>query len=168
LYGHCGDVVTLSVKPNDENLFVTGSVDQTSKLWDLRQNAFCQSFVGHTADVNSVFVSVEISAYLSYCLNYFLTKFHPSGLAFSTASEDSTCRLFDIRSDQQVAQYSPPHQGNKGFTSCVLSKSGRYLLAGCDDSNIHMWDVLKTDHAGIKRKKLFFCKSIPSSNIISG
>lgn len=56
LFGHTGDVVTLSIKPGDENIFVTGSVDQTAKLWDLRQKGFCQSFSGHTADVNSVFV----------------------------------------------------------------------------------------------------------------
>jgi len=60
LYGHAGDVVTLSLKPEDENIFITGSVDQTAKLWDLREKAACQTFWGHSADVNSVFVRKNI------------------------------------------------------------------------------------------------------------
>ncbi|ODM90207.1 Guanine nucleotide-binding protein subunit beta-2 [Orchesella cincta] len=137
-FGHAGDVVSMSLKPDDsENVFVTGSVDQSAKLWDLREKAAVQTFWGHSADVNSV------------C-------FHPSSVAFCSASEDKTARLFDLRSDQQVAQYVNPGGGGGGsvenstggFTSSGLSKSGRYLFAGCDDSNIHMWDLLKGCHTG--------------------
>lgn len=57
-YGHGGDVVSMSLKPDDhENVFITGSVDQSAKLWDLREKASVQTFWGHTADVNSVAVS---------------------------------------------------------------------------------------------------------------
>ena len=34
--GHNGDVAALSLKPSDKNVFVTGSVDRTARLWDLR------------------------------------------------------------------------------------------------------------------------------------
>ena len=34
--GHNGDVAALSLKPSDKNIFVTGSVDRTARLWDLR------------------------------------------------------------------------------------------------------------------------------------
>ncbi|CAG7830147.1 unnamed protein product [Allacma fusca] len=128
LYGHAGDVVTLSLCPGDENIFVTGSVDQTSKLWDLRQKSFVQSFWGHTSDVNSV------------C-------FHPSSLAFASASEDKTARFFDLRADQQLGQYQTPGTATS-FTCCTLSKSGRHIIAGCDDSTIHAFDMLKTTHLG--------------------
>lgn len=53
---HCGDVVSLSLAP-DINSFVTGSVDKTCKLWDLRELKCKQMFFGHEADVNSVCVS---------------------------------------------------------------------------------------------------------------
>ncbi|KAL1497185.1 hypothetical protein ABEB36_008184 [Hypothenemus hampei] len=124
---HNGDVVSISLS-TDFNSFVTGSVDKSCMLWDVRDMQPKQTFFGHAADVNSV------------C-------FHPNGYAFATGSEDKTARLFDIRADQQIAQYSPP-SGKSGFTSCGLSLSGRIILCGSDDNNVHMWDTLKTTHTG--------------------
>jgi len=53
---HAGDVVSISLSP-DGNTYVTGSVDKTCKLWDLREEKAKQTFFGHDADVNSVCVS---------------------------------------------------------------------------------------------------------------
>ncbi|CAG0893742.1 unnamed protein product [Darwinula stevensoni] len=127
--GHTGDVVGLSLSP-DGRTFITGSVDKTARLWDLRSsgNPPIQTFLGHESDVNAVF-------------------YHPSGYSFVTASEDKTCRLFDIRSDQEVEKFGAPTP-NSTFSSVVLSASGRLLLAGSDDSSIHMWDTLKSIHVG--------------------
>lgn len=55
---HAGDVVSISLSP-DGNTYVTGSVDRTCKLWDLREEKAKQTFFGHEADVNSVCVSIE-------------------------------------------------------------------------------------------------------------
>lgn len=55
---HAGDVVSISLSP-DGNTYVTGSVDKTCKLWDLREETAKQTFFGHEADVNSVCVSRE-------------------------------------------------------------------------------------------------------------
>lgn len=48
---HGGDVVSISMAP-DGNQFVTGSVDRTCKLWDVREIKQVQTFFGHQADVN--------------------------------------------------------------------------------------------------------------------
>lgn len=53
---HNGDVVSISLSP-DGNSFVTGSVDKTCRLWDVREEKPKQTFFGHEADVNSVCVS---------------------------------------------------------------------------------------------------------------
>lgn len=47
---HAGDVVSISLSP-DGNTYVTGSVDRTCKLWDLREEKAKQTFFGHEADV---------------------------------------------------------------------------------------------------------------------
>ncbi|XP_014211686.1 guanine nucleotide-binding protein subunit beta-2 [Copidosoma floridanum] len=125
--GHAGDIASLSLAP-DNNTFLTGSVDRTCKLWDVREinnEKANQTFFGHEADVNSV------------C-------YHPSGHGFVTASEDKTARLWDLRSDQQIGSFKPP--GNPGFTSSALSFSGRFMFCGTDEKDIHCFDTLKTTH----------------------
>ncbi|KAJ8685675.1 hypothetical protein QAD02_021468 [Eretmocerus hayati] len=79
-------------------------------------------------------------------LNDNFLRFFPNGFAFATGSDDATCRLFDIRSDQELAMYS--HDNIIcGITSVAFSKSGRLLLAGYDDFNCNVWDSMKTERA---------------------
>ncbi|MEQ2287316.1 hypothetical protein AMECASPLE_011085, partial [Ameca splendens] len=74
--------------------------------------------------------------------------FFPNGNAFATGSDDATCRLFDLRADQELMVYS--HDNIIcGITSVAFSKSGRLLLAGYDDFNCNVWDTLKGDRAGV-------------------
>ena len=52
--------------------------------------------------------------------------------AFGTASDDSTCRLFDTRACRQVNRYAHDKIVCSS-TSICFSASGRYLFAGYDD-----------------------------------
>lgn len=80
-------------------------------------------------------------------LTWPLLQFFPNGNAFATGSDDATCRLFDLRADQELMVYS--HDNIIcGITSVAFSKSGRLLLAGYDDFNCNVWDTLKADRAG--------------------
>lgn len=113
-------------------------------IWDMRSGHVVQSFEGHQSDVNSV-------------------KFHPSGDAISTGSDDSTvsgiinnacyvwvannlrslqCRLFDMRADKEVAMYSK-ESIIFGVNSVDFSVSGRLLFAGYNDYTVNVWDTLK-------------------------
>ena len=49
LQGHNGDVAALSLNPKDVNTFITGSVDRTAQMWDLRTPGCVQTFWGHKA-----------------------------------------------------------------------------------------------------------------------
>lgn len=74
-------------------------------------------------------------------------KFFPNGSAFATGSDDATCRLFDLRADQELSLYC--HDNIIcGITSVAFSRSGRLLLAGYDDFNCNIWDAMKGDRAG--------------------
>ena len=75
-------------------------------------------------------------------------QFFPNGYAFATGSDDATCRLFDIRADQELSMYS--HDNIIcGITSVAFSKSGRLLLAGYDDFNCNVWDSMRAERAGM-------------------
>ena len=53
----------------------------------------------------------------------FAFQYFPNGYAFATGSDDATCRLFDIRADQEIGMYS--HDNIIcGITSVAFSKSG--------------------------------------------
>jgi len=125
---HNGDVMSLSISPSDKNCFVSGACDASTKLWDLRTGKCTQTFTGHESDINAV--------------NYF-----PNGLAFGTGSDDASCRLFDIRADREMIQYT--HESILcGITSVAFSSSGRFLFAGYDDNSCNIWDTLKGDKLG--------------------
>ena len=107
---------------------MSGACDASAKLWDIRDCQCKQTFPGHESDINAV-------------------TFFPSGFAFATGSDDATCRMFDIRADQELAMYS--HDNIIcGITSVAFSKSGRLLLAGYDDFNCNVWDSMKSERAG--------------------
>lgn len=79
--------------------------------------------------------------------SFVIFQYFPNGNAFATGSDDATCRLFDLRADQELMIYS--HDNIIcGITSVAFSKSGRLLLAGYDDFNCNVWDTLKADRAG--------------------
>lgn len=91
-------------------------------------------------------LSVGKGKFIVFCI----LQYFPNGYAFATGSDDATCRLFDIRADQEIGMYS--HDNIIcGITSVAFSKSGRLLLGGYDDFNCNVWDVLKQDRAGKTR-----------------
>jgi len=119
---HTGDVMSVSIF-EDRNIFVSGSCDSTAKIFDHRAGQKCvATFPGHESDINSV-------------------HFFPDGQAFGTGSDDSSCRLFDMRAYRQMNMYA----NDKilcGITSVSFSLTGKYLFAGYDDYNCHVWDTL--------------------------
>lgn len=139
---HKGDVMSLSISPNNPNVFVSGSVDCTGRVWDIREGKNVQIHTGHDADINSV-------------------DFFPDGNAFGTGSDDGTCRIFDIRCYGEVNKF-----GNDsiqcGITSVAFSKSGRILFAGYDDFNCYAWDSFSNG-----KNLAFQLPSTPHENRVS-
>lgn len=83
---HAADCMTVAIHPQNKNIFATGSADCTSKVWDIRSGKCTHTFNGHVSDINSV-------------------SFFPDGNAIGTASTDSTCRIFDLRSCLQMSSF---------------------------------------------------------------
>ncbi len=123
LTGHEQDVMSVAVLPAvDKNLCVTGSCDATVKVWDLRTGKCAMTLRGHDGDIN--------------CVALF-----PDARAIGTGSDDSTCRMFDIRACGQMANFKSPDI-MCAVTSVAFSSSGRLLFAGYEDYNCQAWDTL--------------------------
>ena len=120
--GHESDAMSLAISSTDKNMFVSGSCDAAAKAWDIRTGTCTHTFTGHESDINSI-------------------SFFPGGNAFGTGSDDSTCRIFDLRSYGEVANFSND-KITCGITSVDFSKSGRFLFAGYDNFTCQVWDSL--------------------------
>jgi len=118
---HMHDV--MGVTTLTDSTFVSCGVDATAKVWDLRSGRCVQTHSGHESDVNAV------------------TAF-PDGFAFATASDDSSCRLFDTRCWGQVNEYRDDKL-LESITSVSFSRSGRLLFSGTDNGQMMVWDALK-------------------------
>lgn len=126
--------MSLDLAPSETgNTFASGSCDKMVLIWDMRTGQCVQSFEGHQSDINSV-------------------KYHPSGDAVATGSDDATvslkrardrknctlsytyrqlyfvfqCRLFDLRADKEVAVYAK-ESIIFGANSVDFSISGKFL-----------------------------------------
>ncbi|CAH0724095.1 unnamed protein product, partial [Brenthis ino] len=121
---HAADVMALDLAPSDMgDTFVSGGCDRAVLVWDMRSGHAVQAFDTHLSDVNSV-------------------RFHPSGDSLASGSDDSCCRLFDLRADREVARYGKDSL-LFGVNSVEWSLSGRLLFAGYSDYTACAWDALR-------------------------
>uniref|UniRef100_A0A8D2M7S3 Guanine nucleotide-binding protein G(I)/G(S)/G(T) subunit beta-1 n=1 Tax=Zonotrichia albicollis TaxID=44394 RepID=A0A8D2M7S3_ZONAL len=132
-------VMTCAYAPSG-NYVACGGLDNICSIYNLKTRE------------GNVRVSRELAGHTGYlsCCRFLDDNqiFFPNGNAFATGSDDATCRLFDLRADQELMVYS--HDNIIcGITSVAFSKSGRLLLAGYDDFNCNVWDTLKADRAGV-------------------
>eukprot|EP01084_Bolivina_argentea_P113601 202434_1 len=116
MFDYPGDLQSVDVNA-EKSLFITGCIDGTAYLNDYRTNISSQhvaTFTGHDLDVNSV-------------------KWFPDQMAFVSGSDDSTIRLWDIRSYEGLSVY-----GDDNIYSSVYevdcSLSGHYIFGGYDES----------------------------------
>jgi guanine nucleotide-binding protein G(I)/G(S)/G(T) subunit beta-1 len=130
---HTGDVMSIDLNRQNADLFVSGSVDATAKVWDMRQSDRCvANFPGHESDINTV-------------------KWFVDSQSIITGSDDGTVRLFDMRSYRQLNNYvdgetrSLHSQELAGVTSVDTALSGNYLFAAYDNGQIYMWSSLKAE-----------------------
>lgn len=127
--GAAGPAGCLTCHPMDPDMLVAGSADGFLRVWDLRlpPAAACALLLGgfHGA-VNAC-------------------DFFPSGMAVAGAGEDSTVRLFDLRSAGAVGIYTEEALGFAA-TGCAFSRSGALVFASyAGDGKCCVWEPLSAD-----------------------
>ncbi len=118
LKGHEGLVYSVAISP-DGCWALSGSNDNTLRLWDLETGAMVRKLEGHTGKVFSVAIL-------------------PDGKCALSGSVDHTIRLWDLGTDREVRKFAVQRISN---LSIAFSPDGRRGLFGDPGGTLHLWDV---------------------------
>src|SRR5258705_10597396 len=124
LEGYTSPYVCIAFSAYGEQL-VSGSYDQTVRLWNISTGALLQVMRGHSDWVQSVVYS-------------------PDGRYIASGSDDNTVRIWDAISGLKVRIYT----GHLTYVKClVFSADGLQIASGDLGGNIHVWSAGATDRS---------------------
>lgn len=102
------------------NLIVSGSFDETVRLWDVAKGTCHRTIAAHSEAVTDV-------------------DFNRDGTLIASCSYDGLIRLWDVPTGLCLATL--PHPTSSPTTSIRFSPSSSHLLASSLDSTLRLWDV---------------------------
>jgi WD40 repeat protein len=115
--GHARNILSVAYAPDGQTA-LTGSEDQTARLWDIVTSREIRRFDGHTDAVQSVAISVD-------------------GQTVLTGSSDKTARLWNTSTGAEIRRFEHP----AAVTSVVYSPDGEQILTGSHDRKARLWDA---------------------------
>jgi hypothetical protein len=123
---HTGPVVAVTFSLEGKRV-LTGSWDNTARLWDAATGAAVATLEGHRAPVCAV-------------------AFSPDGKRVLTGSADKTARLWDAATGAAVATL----QGHTNYVvAAAFSPDGKRVLAGSRDKTAKLWSAFPSAQAVI-------------------
>ncbi|KAG9301167.1 hypothetical protein G9A89_012550 [Geosiphon pyriformis] len=94
----------------------------------------------HDIETGSTLIKVECNEVNN---GYSSVEFHPDGLILGTGTNDSVVRIWDMKSQTNVASF----EGHTGrVTSLSFSENGYYLATASEDNLVKLWDLRKLDN----------------------
>ena len=120
LEGHTHSVYCVAAYPTDEGIrIVSGSADQTVKIWDAETGENLRTLVGHRDVVKSVAASSD-------------------GHRIVSGSMDRTVKIWDA--DTGACLHTL--EGHRdGVSSVAIFSDGTRILSGSDDKTVKIWDA---------------------------
>ena len=113
------DAVTSVAFSPDGKRIVSGSSDNTLRLWDAATGQpIGAPLTGHTDSVNSV-------------------AFSPDGKRIVSGSDDKTVRVWDADTGQQIGPRLTGHRDD--VRSVVFSPDGTRIVSGSTDETVRVW-----------------------------
>jgi WD40 repeat protein len=158
--GHTGSIGCVAFSADGKRA-VTGSDDQTVRVWEVASGKEVLRLSGHTEEVHAVAFAPDGSRILSGGRDRTLrlwdaatgkelrrftghterisgVAFTPDGRRLLSASWDGTVRLWDADSNKELHRFS----GHTGPVSClIVAPDGRSTLSGSHDGTLRLWDL---------------------------
>jgi WD40 repeat protein len=117
-YGHTGWVSRVAFSPDGLQI-VSGSEDQTLKVWDATTGQEILTLKGHTDGVEGV-------------------AFSPDGKRIVSGSSDHTLKVWDATAGQEIRTL----KGHTGWVGEVaFSPDGKQIVSGSGDQTLKVWDA---------------------------
>jgi WD40 repeat protein len=167
--GHEKEVLSVAFSP-DGTQVLTGSADNTAKLWETKTGNLVRTFEGHKDWVTSV-------AFWPYGRGRqgpTPTPTPTAGWKVLTGSADGTAILWDTQTGKQVGQFSQiiNQKVKSPVLSVAFSPDGNQVLTGGADTTAQLWDVLtgklKFVLAGHKDQVLSVAFSTDGTQVLTG
>ena len=118
LQGHSADVFGLAFSPDNKRI-VSGSHDNTVKIWDIESGECIKTLTGHK--------------HLTYSV-----AFSPDGKMVASGSFDKTVKLWNAETGEEIRTL----QGHQGQIRVVaFSPDGTVLASGAEDGTAKIWEV---------------------------
>jgi WD40 repeat protein len=118
LHGNTGYALEVAWSPDGKQV-LTGSADDTAKIWDAASGNLLRTLQGHTDDVRAV-------------------EWSPDSKQILTGSIDNTARFWDAASGQ-ILKILQGHTDD--IWSVAWSPDGKQVLTGSDDHTARIWNV---------------------------
>jgi len=118
LTGHQDSVRSVAITPDGKTL-VSGSHDNTIKVWNLEKGGEPKTLTGHQSYVNSVAIT-------------------PDGKTLVSGSGDNTIKVWNLEKGGEPKTLTG-HQ--KSVESVAITPDGKTLVSGSWDNTIKVWDL---------------------------
>lgn len=121
------DSVNAVVVTNDGKYIVSGSSDNTIRIWSIESGAQIKVLEGHKRDVNAVAVDKEVRYIIS-------------------GSSDKTIRIWDFKTGLQIGE---PLLGHEGAVNAVaINDECTRIVSGSMDNTVRLWDFKSRKEVG--------------------
>lgn len=117
--GHADGVTAVAFSP-DGTMIVSGSADNTAKLWDRATGREIRTFRGHAGDVTAVTFSADSKTVIS-------------------GSANGSIKIWNVAQGRETGTLRSKQ--SSGVTSVALSADGKMLVSGSFAGNVILWDV---------------------------
>ena len=116
-------LITCIALSENGDFIVSGSGDQSVRVWDAKTGDQLRELQGHTGFVTSV-------------------AFSPDGNQIVSGSRDQSVRVWDAKTGDQLREL----QGHTGLVASVaFSPDGNQIVSGSLDRSVRVWDVSATE-----------------------